>query len=189
MVLGDGNAFHHRQHRNVGRLVIFKAEDSDRIRMRHLPQAKDSQQDQRAGVELVGYRAVADNRRRGARQAADQRAVDRVAFHVQAVNADINHEAHHRQPHGQRVGRDIQQREAHNTQNGRINQGDTRRDQAFYQHPILRSLHFLVDVAVDVVVKHTARRDHQRDTHQGGEKQGIVDAPFGSEQESPNDRN
>ncbi len=76
MILRHGNAFYHRQNRNVRCLVIFKAEDRNRIGMRHLPQAKDSQQDQRASIKLVSHRTVANDRRRSAGKTADQRTVD-----------------------------------------------------------------------------------------------------------------
>ena len=51
---------------NIRRLIILKAENRDGVGVRHLPQAKDSQQDRRTAVEITGDRAVANHRRRSA---------------------------------------------------------------------------------------------------------------------------
>ncbi|MNR20636.1 hypothetical protein D3C85_1374890 [compost metagenome] len=151
--------------------------------MRHLPQAKDSQQDERTAVELVRDGAVANHRRRSAGERTNQRTVDGVTFHIQAVDAHIHHETHHPQPAGQRVSTKPQQHKASNTQQRGVHQRDGRGYQAFDKHPILGPFHLPVDIHVDVVVKYTTGRNHQRHSDKRGCKEGVINAALRGQQE------
>ncbi|MNH15916.1 hypothetical protein D3C79_755410 [compost metagenome] len=161
MELGHRDPLHHRQHRDVGGLVILEAEDGNRIGVRHLPQAEDRQQDKRPRVELAAHRAVADDGWRGAGEAADQGAIDRMTLHVEAVDPHIDQEAQHRQQGGQRIGREVEQCNARNAQGRRIPERHTGGDEPPHQGAVLGALHDAVDVPVDVVVEHTTGGDHQ----------------------------
>ncbi|CQR23165.1 Uncharacterised protein [Yersinia enterocolitica] len=65
MVFGDRYSFYHGQYWDVGSLIILKAEDRNGVRMRHLPQAEDQQQDQCTHIELARNSAVANDGRCG----------------------------------------------------------------------------------------------------------------------------
>ena len=161
MVFGHDNPLHHRQYRNVGRLIILEAEDGNRIGVRHLPQAEDRQQYQGPRVELTAHGAVADDGWRGAGEAADQGAIDGMALHVEAVNPHIDNEAQHCQQGGQRIGRPVEQCNARNTERARIPERDAGGDKPPHQSAVFGTLHDAVDVPVYVVVEHTTGGHHQ----------------------------
>ncbi|MNF73193.1 hypothetical protein D3C84_551880 [compost metagenome] len=110
--------------------------------------------------------------------------MNRLALEVQAVEADVDDEADHREQSGQRVGHLVQQCNAENTQDGRKGQGQFQGDQALDQRPVLGAFHLQVDVAVDAVVEHATGGNHQGRADHGGQEDGQIDMPFGGQEKS-----
>ncbi len=173
-----------RQYRNRSRQVVVETEDRNGVGVRHLPQAEHHQQHQRSHVEAIGHSHITNHRRHRPRQAAHQRAVNRLALEVQAVEADVDDKTDHGKQRRQRIGHRVQQCHAGNTEDGREDQCQFQGDKALDQHAILGALHLDIDVTVDAVVEHATGRHNKGSADHCRQEDGQIDMPLGGQEET-----
>ncbi|MND67147.1 hypothetical protein D3C80_585530 [compost metagenome] len=131
--------------------------------MRRGPGEDDQHQQQRFGGQVAGHRHPAEQRRRGAGQAADDDVLRRGALEKAGVEHRVAHQGCQGQPGGQLVGEGQQQGLAGHRQDEGEGQGRRRRDAAVDHRALEGARHDRVDAPVHHVVDRRRRTGAEAD--------------------------
>ena len=139
-------------HRDVRCGVVVLVFDGQRPEVRRSPQEDHRKEHEWLDPKAVGNRSPADQHRHATSRAADDDVLRRRSLEPQGVNEDVDPRGSEGQHRREWVDKYRQPYSGDNEQPDREDQRVSRRDLAGDNRATLRSLHDLVDVAIDVHV-------------------------------------
>ena len=161
----------HRQHRNAGPGVIFTAINGQRPEMGRRPDEDDQEQQQRVCVDLAGHSHPAQHGRCRARSTTDHDVLRRRPLEVQGVDQRVADQGRQRQPGGERVHPDHQDRSTQHTQHSSkcIGLGDAH--MPLHDRPLTGPRHPRIDLPIHHLIDHGGAGRAQRNAQRTEQKQ------------------